>query len=225
MVIIDSIHPLLDKDPQFINLLPSFTTPNSSLVIVYHEGLPRDGHQMTRVPYSPSSLTLLTYLATTVVHVQSFAQAKGKHEASVMSRAEPAFGLEEEKHGILVGRGANEGGSILIEMEHRRKSGRAVGLSFVLSSVTFGTGTKTGEAQVTLREEHPAFRAIVDTSTSDGPDFSTGTFNLELTEKQRQAREGVVLPYFDAQTGGGQGGRILYEMDREDDFDEEEDEI
>jgi elongator complex protein 5 len=53
------------------------------------------------------------------------------------------------------------------------------------------------------------------------------TFNLGLTEKQRRDREGVVLPYFDAQVevGGGEGGRILYEMGREDDFDEEEDEI
>jgi elongator complex protein 5 len=49
-----------------------------------------------------------------------------------------------------------------------------------------------------------------------------------LTEKQRRDREGVVLPYFDAQKGEwgtGEGGRILYEMDRVDDFDEEEDEI
>jgi elongator complex protein 5 len=38
-------------------------------------------------------------------------------------------------------------------------------------------------------------------------------------------REGVVLPYFDAQKGGGEGGRILYDMGEEDDFDEEEDEI
>ncbi len=56
------------------------------------------------------------------------------------------------------------------------------------------------------------------------------TFSLGLTEKQRRDREGVVLPYFDAQTdaggGGGEGGgRILYEMGREDDFDDEEDEI
>lgn len=89
-----------------------------------------------------------------------------------------------------------------------------------------------------------------------------GTFNLGLTERQRRAREGVVLPYYDAQrrVGGGgggggvgglgaggvggsqgggdngsqgqvpagrigEGGRILYEMGIEDDFDEEEDEI
>jgi elongator complex protein 5 len=37
----------------------------------------------------------------------------------------------------------------------------------------------------------------------------------------------VVLPYFDAQQGNGpgEGGRILYDMGEEDDFDEEEDEI
>ncbi|KAF3356509.1 hypothetical protein VdG1_03789 [Verticillium dahliae VDG1] len=53
------------------------------------------------------------------------------------------------------------------------------------------------------------------------------TFSLGLTEKQRRDRDGIVLPYFDAQTdiGAGEGGRILYEMGREDDFDEEEDEI
>ena len=31
-----------------------------------------------------------------------------------------------------------------------------------------------------------------------------------------------MLPYFDAQKGGGEGGRILYDMGEEDDFDEEE---
>lgn len=53
------------------------------------------------------------------------------------------------------------------------------------------------------------------------------TFNLGLTDKQRSDREGVVLPYFDAQReeGMGEGGRILYDMGEEDDFDEEEDEV
>lgn len=63
------------------------------------------------------------------------------------------------------------------------------------------------------------------------------TFSLSLTDKQRRARDEVALPYFDAQraaqNGGkafdlsaiGDGGRILYEMGDEDDFDEEEDEI
>ena len=56
------------------------------------------------------------------------------------------------------------------------------------------------------------------------------TFELGLSAKQRRDREGVVLPYYDAQqreggAAGGEGGRILYEMGVEDDFDEEEDEV
>ena len=61
----------------------------------------------------------------------------------------------------------------------------------------------------------------------EGPTMET-TFSLGLTAKQRRDRDAVVLPYFDAQTdvgSAGEGGRILYEMGREDDFDDEEDEI
>ena len=64
--------------------------------------------------------------------------------------------------------------------------------------------------------------ALVNTAGSE----IESTFSLGLTDKQKAAREGVVLPYFDAQKGeGGEGGRILYDMGSEDDFDEEEDEI
>ena len=49
------------------------------------------------------------------------------------------------------------------------------------------------------------------------------TFELGLSAKQRRDREGVVLPYCDAQQR--EGGRILYEMGVEDDFDDEEDEV
>jgi elongator complex protein 5 len=63
-----------------------------------------------------------------------------------------------------------------------------------------------------------------DASAQDGPQ---STFSLTLTERQRMEREGVVLPYFDAQMAGttGEGGRILYDMGIEDDFDDEEDDI
>ncbi|KAJ6790043.1 hypothetical protein PWT90_05270 [Aphanocladium album] len=79
-----------------------------------------------------------------------------------------------------------------------------------------------------LRSDHPVFAAPdAGGDGGDGEEEPESTFNLGLTEKQRKDREGIVLPYFDAQTevGGGDGGRILYEMGREDDFDEEEDEI
>jgi elongator complex protein 5 len=109
-------------------------------------------------------------------------------------------------------------------MEMRRRSGRAVAERFIL---TPSSDSKTG-ASIMLLADHPLF-ATPKGDETDGKDGEEGetTFSLGLTEKQRRDREGIVLPYFDAQTevGGGEGGRILYDMGREDDFDEEEDEI
>lgn len=89
-----------------------------------------------------------------------------------------------------------------------------------------------------LLDEHTLYSSTpsglgssIEAGQGGGEEVET-TFNLGLTEKQKRDREGVVLPYFDAQKeggalGAGEGGRILYEMGAEDreDFDDEEDEI
>jgi elongator complex protein 5 len=115
-------------------------------------------------------------------------------------------------------------------MELRRKSGRGVVEDFVLLDVL--SSSANGGAQIVLLDEHPLYAPEIVSAdqgggAGGGEEVEEGTFSLQLTEKQKRDREGVVLPYFDAQKGGGEGGRILYEMsevDRED-FDEEEDEI
>ena len=121
-------------------------------------------------------------------------------------------------------------------MEYRRKSGRAVKEWFFLSSyATNGDRHKDSSAissktkeRVILLEDHPLYRSESDVGSA-GTKEEAGdlTFDLGLTEKQRRARDGVILPYFDAQSGQGpgEGGRILYDMGVEDDFDDEEDEI
>lgn len=88
---------------------------------------------------------------------------------------------------------------------------------------------------VRLLESVPAYKSqevsgLIGAAANEGlgAEEVMSTFSLGLTEKQRAAREGVVLPYFDAQKSmgdAGEGGRILYDMGSEDDFDEEEDEI
>lgn len=129
--------------------------------------------------------------------------------------------------------GANGADGLVLEMEHRRKSGRGVWEWYFLplrtstDSVATTTAFVKSRELVTLLEDHPQY-AKTDESKGGvdraGAEAET-TFELGLTEKQRLDREGVVLPYFDAQKGGGEGGRILYDMGSEDDFDEEEDEI
>lgn len=131
---------------------------------------------------------------------------------------------------------------MVVGMEIRRRSGRGVVETFVLvppppspSSDTIKPLSQLSE--FVLLDDHPLYTSIPlvsgpagDTKGDDG-DVET-TFSMALTDKQRQDRENVVLPYFDAQkeggaAGPGEGGRILYEMGEEDreDFDDEEDEI
>ncbi len=152
--------------------------------------------------------------------------------AADKSLAEPVFGLAEEVEGVVKGLGGNDRKGVVVEMEYRRKSGRAIGEWFFLPTLGFtsldGGAAKMVKERVVLLEDHPLYRRLpaeYDAAGEDEGGVDT-TFNLGLTEKQRRDREGVVLPYLDAQKEeGGVGGRILYDMGEEDDFDEEEDEI
>ncbi|KAK7750604.1 hypothetical protein SLS62_007451 [Diatrype stigma] len=225
--------------------------------------------------YAPHPLATLNHLATAILRVSSLRHEADRRRARDRSLPEPGWGLGEGREGVLVGLGrqrqrqrqrkggsGREGGGydeedgLVVEMELRRRSGRAVTETFVLvpspsthprpttttttavQSASAPAPALTSPARVSLLSDHPLFRKGGEEDEGDGEggavngggDAENGmetTFSLGLTEKQRRDREGVVLPYFDAQMdiGGGEGGRILYEMGREDDFDDEEDEI
>lgn len=208
------------------SLLPSAST---SLLAVYHADVPII-HPASE--YAPHPLTLLTHVATTVLRVSSLAQAIEIQRAASRSLPAPEWGLGERREGVLVGlvKREREGG-VVVEMEMRRRSGRSVTGKFILSPPpsSSGEGAAKGGSFMPL-EDHPAFApAASEIRGREGGEEGEpeSTFDLGLTEKQRRDREGIVLPYFDAQMdiGAGEGGRILYEMGREDDFDDEEDEI
>ncbi|OCT50459.1 killer toxin sensitivity protein [Cladophialophora carrionii] len=217
--------------------------PQVSLVTVYHTDVPLPpphsySHAEPQHGYSPSPLSLLSYLATTVITVHSLAILLAEKVALAKSLAAPSFGLSGEIEGVIIGLKPKplaemmpgEKG-IVLELEHRRKSGRGVREWFFLPT-TAATAARAGGAPafretVILLDDHPQFRRPKEEAADGDQELSGMTFELGLTERQRLEREGVVLPYFDAQKagGGGEGGRILYDMGVEDDFDEEEDEI
>lgn len=210
--------------------LSSIITPAVSLVSVYHTDvpviLPRSWNE-----YEPHPFTILCHLATAILRLSSLQQEIERQKARNRSLVEPEWGLKEDREGVLVGlreksREEDRGG-VVIDMELRRRSGRTISEKFILMPA--GTGATASRAgRVCLLSDHSMFRAPVEEGQDGaGEEEPESTFNLGLTEKQRKDREGIVLPYFDAQTdiGAGEGGRILYEMGREDDFDDEEDEI
>ncbi|KAI0199384.1 Elongator complex protein 5 [Astrocystis sublimbata] len=278
LIIIDELNPLASNIPSNLALFLSslITSPSLSLVGLYHTDVPLSQSLPPSHPYTPHPLTTLTYLATAILRVSNLHHAIAAQRAHNRSLRAPDFGLGEGREGVLVGLGLRNGkvatttattiggsggGGLVLEMELRRRSGRAVGETFVLvpspthtppsnsnTSTTTTTTTKspppsqaqtpkpeTAPSKIFLLAEHPVFLDPEATSggsgggvgSTEGEDSPESTFNLGLTEKQRRDREGIVLPYFDAQTdiGAGEGGRILYDMGREDDFDDEEDEI
>lgn len=198
-----------------------------SIVAVYHLDIPLHPNA---TPYSPTPLSLLEYLATTVITVHSVPTLISDKQARERSLAAPSFGLAEGKQGVLVGlkpQGSikpDEQG-IVLQLEHRRKSGRGVLEWYFLPEKTSAKGPSSAfKESVSLLDDQPLFKKV---ECLEDQDLADVPFSLGLTDRQRLEREGVVLPYFDAQLagGGGEGGRILYDMGAEDDFDEEEDEM
>lgn len=156
-------------------------------------------------------------------------------QARDRSLVPPSFGLAEEKEGLLIGLKSQAKGirpeqrGVVLQVEHRRKSGRGVLEWYFLPEKIASQASTSGafKETLTLLDDHPSFKKVEDLDENVDQDMAGVTFELGLTDRQRLERDGVVLPYFDAQKigGGGEGGRILYDMGAEDDFDEEEDEI
>jgi elongator complex protein 5 len=211
---------------------PQAQTAQISLVAVYHTDVPISP---SASPYSPTALSTLSYLATTIITVHSLPILVAEKAARDRSLPAPVFGLSQEVEGIVIGlkptsksiRPGERG--IVLELEHRRKSGRGVleWYFLPLNSASSKTTTQTFRETVTLLDDHPLFRQDAEIPATSDAELTDMTFSLGLTERQRQEREGVVLPYLDAQKSGApnEGGRILYDMGVEDDFDDEEDEI
>lgn len=166
--------------------------------------------------------------------LHSVAHLLAEKAARDRSLAAPTFGLAEEREGVVIGLNSKsktlqaEMKGLVIELEHRRRSGRGVVEWFFLPSELpkQPVASEKFREQVMLLDDHPLFRQQIETTKGSEDELSRLTFDLSLTERQKQEREGVVLPYFDAQKAGGigEGGRIIYDMGAEDDFDDEEDE-
>lgn len=231
LLIFDSLN-YISAAPSLPALLSSFINPTTTLVAVYHTDLTGAVRSGPNDPYSPSPLSLLKFLATTVMTTHSLHQVLAKKAARERSQVEPSFGLDEEVSGVIQGFNSNGNDGVVLEVEHRRKSGRGIREWYVLMPESASASSKTVASAVAPRdgvmllEDHPLYRTASEVAGGRTEAEPVGaSFELGLTEKQRQDREGVVLPYFDAQKGVAEGGRILYDMGEDDDFDEEEDEI
>ncbi|KAL1796136.1 hypothetical protein ACET3X_006360 [Alternaria dauci] len=236
LVVVDNLYELINyKGIEMMRLFDLVANKfASTLVGVYHTDMLDAAPES---PYAPQPLELVKYMATSIITCKSFAHCLAAKAARQRSLPEPTRGLLQGAEGIVQSLDANDHRGIVLEAEFRRKSGRPEGETYFLRAPRdsdyhaplpgMPAGTLKTEYVVLLDQVAGyADQSVVDAVNAAGQEVES-TFNLGLTEKQKQAREGVVLPYFDAQKGegAGEGGRILYDMGSEDDFDEEEDEI
>lgn len=242
LLIIDNLHTLASAHSHHLSTFLSslLTGPQISLLATYHTDIPLSLPPSTN-QYSPDPLTTLTYLATAILTISSLPQVLARKRARDKSLQEPVFGLQEGREGVLVGLAGNKDDEkgVVINMEVRRRSGRGVVENFVMLASSESSSAMKGlvSSEIILLDDHPLYSSMpsglgMAAGGEGGEEEVETTFNLGLTEKQKHDREGVILPYFDAQRDGGaagpgEGGRILYDMGAEDreDFDDEEDEI
>jgi hypothetical protein len=181
-------------------LLDILKTPNFYSLFVFT----KDDVKTSR-GFTPSFNLLLNYMSTCIVLTSSLEQ----HSLSINSQANalPDPLIEYcQNNGVLLGTGSNSN-RVFLRIERRRKSGRRINTTAIYDAKLL------------------QFKDVESSDinhTDQEIDFST-TFNLGLTRLQRERREKVDLPHYSAQAGTLDHGEIHYDVDKGDDFDEDED--
>jgi elongator complex protein 5 len=124
LLVLDSLNDLAsDESINLPALLSAFISPTVSLLATYHLDIPA---VESADAYTPSPLTQLKYIATTIFTVNNIQLLIAQKAAYDMSYAGPSSGLLTGISGVFQGLTANDLYGLEFDMEHRRKSGRVV---------------------------------------------------------------------------------------------------
>ncbi|CCE65565.1 hypothetical protein TPHA_0L02140 [Tetrapisispora phaffii CBS 4417] len=195
IVMFDSLNYLPnDKLTQFIS---SIASPNLSVIGTFHKDMSEVPAKDLSLHY-PSSLELLKFMATTIFEVNLLPNISVEDEE---------FHNELSKYSII--RGANNK-IFLLSVINRRKSGRSISYDFQVDH-----DSHIYEVTKNIDDNNGL--------TNETPEMLQGltTFNLSTSAKQKKAKDEVELPFLEAQSFNT-GGAIVYEFEKDDDFDEDD---
>lgn len=196
LVITDSVNCIPVKST--LEFITQIIKPNVSLLCVYHKSLIQA--KDTKGGY-PSQIDLLKYTAGTIFEVAPIL-TKDVDEEDIDN------GLKRLALPIKCGLNESVFKAILF---NKRKSGRLLSYAFIIDAASHSCDL--------LRDESEQAGEINENSIIE----NLTTFNLSTNSKQRLAREQVELPFMQAQeTLGSMGGAIVYEFEKDDDYDEED---
>lgn len=146
------------------------------------------------IPGSPSTAALLEHISGAVIDVSPTTDLdEGEFQEQTRRYAQ-----------LLIGSVSVRSGEYTAEVALRRKSGREQSSTFLFKGNSFTLVPRTSQS----------------TNEPDLVDLLT-TFQLSKTAEQEAARAQVELPFTSAQHGIN-AGAIVYEFERDDDYDEED---
>lgn len=201
VIFIDSLAYIQSKD--LASFLLQLIGPITSVIATFHTDIPSNAP--SPLSFYPSALTLLNHFATAVLTI-SHLPRDDLNDEEERSRLVQQF--------ILPVGSCNQP-TFQVLLTHHRKSGRAIEASYVVNTksheITYVVPKKP-EDEAADPEDQALLKGLT-------------TFNLTTTDKQRAAKDKVDLPYLQAQEvglGGAKGGAIIYEFEKDDDYDEED---
>lgn len=178
---------------QVTSFVSSIVLSQATVIGTYHTGVPT----ITSSGY-PSTQSLLTYIAQAIYEVEP---AKIDDEEMV--------DMKLHKFQFAVNENLNQP-TFKLTLINRRKSGKSLTYNYIVD---------------TTKHEYDVYKMEVDAADEEDEEIlkNLTTFNLTTSSKQKLAREQVVLPFMEAQTELGKyGGAIVYEFEKDDDYDEED---
>lgn len=215
VVFIDS---LMFIDPgKYTQFLIPLMSPFCTTVATYHIDIPSNDHKNS---FYPSASTLLSYFATSILSV---GVAFGEKEDDINKQEEMIRQIDE----MCFPTNCNQT-TFTVHLTHRRKSGRSLEASYKVKAenheieyIPLKQGTDSSQDG----SEGGGSGGYLGGADTEEVLKNLTTFNLTTTEQQKKARDKVDLPYLQAQEvghGGARGGAIIYEFEKEDDYDEED---
>lgn len=174
-------------------LISTLALPKATVVACYHKNVPE--------PFStgyPSAAVVLKYISQAIFEVSP---AKVPDEEEYQNQVNLLL--------FLPGKGLNLH-VFRLNLVNRRKLGKSLLYDYIVDCKSHQYTQYVPEEPVAAASEHDLLKELT-------------TFNLSTNAKQRFAREKVDLPFMEAQVEiGKMGGAIVYEFEKDDDYDEED---
>ncbi|QEU58635.1 Iki1 [Kluyveromyces lactis] len=172
--------------------ISTIASPFVTILTTYHQSIP--AWRPAELQNYPTAIQLLQFIANTVIEVTPKTSIDEDDLDADLSRFVIPKNLNNHTY--------------YITLTNKRKSGRAIKNKFLINS-------KTHDYEYVIEKQEPV--------TDESPEMFEGltTFNLNTSEKQKLAKDKVELPYLEAQSFNS-GGAIVYEFEKDDDYDEED---